>query len=410
MNKKISLGIAIGLIALAAAATFIITYNYSLTVFNGKLSDVAERESVYARLSELDKYIRANYIGEIKEDAVMDEILRGYIEGIDDEYATYYTPSEYSEISDKAEGINVGLGFEFEKESSGYIKVTKIISGGPADDIGIIEGDIITAVNNKDVIAYEKGYEEAVSLLNCSEGTKIKLHIRRINNVGYSEFFSVDLVAEVIEIISVNGRIIEETEGHKVGYVKIDTFNEKTPAQFQKLVNDLISRGADSLIFDIRDNLGGEMTSLESVLDFIIGAGDIVYATYKDKEEVVIKTTEADKITMPIAVLVNKNTASASELFAFALREHSNAQIIGEQTFGKGVMQYTHKLSNGGAIRLTVANLKTSESGDYNKIGIKPHYDIKIPEGIDISTLSNEDSLNYDTQLIKALEVVQTLK
>ncbi len=410
MNKKISLGIALGLIALAAAATFIITYNYSLTVFNGKLSDVSERESVYARLSELDKYIRANYIGEINEDVVMDEILRGYIDGIDDEYATYYTPSEYSEISNKAEGINVGLGFEYEKESSGYIKVTKIIYGGPADEIGIIEGDIITAVNNKDVIAFEKGYDEAISLLKCDEGTKIKLHIRRINDIGYSEFFSVDLVAEVIEIISVKGRIIEETEGNKVGLISIETFNEKTPKQFEKVMNDLISQGADSMIFDVRGNLGGEMNSLQGVLDLIIGDGDIVTACYKDKEEVVIKTTEAEKISMPIAVLVNKNTASASELFAFALRDHMDAQIIGEQTFGKGVMQFTHKLSNGGAIKLTVATLKTAESGDYNKIGIKPHYDIKIPEGIDITVLSEEDQLNYDTQLIKALEVVQTLK
>ncbi len=404
MNRKISLGITIGLIALAIAATFIVTYNYSLGVFNEKVSDVSEREGVYSRLAEIDQYIRANYLDEINEDVVMDGILQGYVESIDDKYAKYYTAKEYSDFLDKDEGVIVGLGINHIEESSGYIRVAEVIYGGPAYEAGIKAGDIITAVNNTDVIAYEDGYSEAAGLLSCDIGTKVKLHIRRINELGYSEFFSIDLVGEAIEIVSVKGRLIEEN----VGYILIETFNDKTADQFRDILDELISGGATSLVLDVRDNLGGAISALEEVLDCIIGSGEIVTAHFKDKTEVVVTTTEAEKINMPIVVLVNKKTASSSELFALALREKAGAILVGTQTFGKGVMQYTHKLSSGAAVKLTVATLQTEASGDYNDVGVKPDYELEFTENLEFQNLSAEDALVYDNQLVKALEVVQT--
>lgn len=405
MNKKISLGITIGLMALAAAVTFIITYNFSLDVFNSKVKSVSEKESIYAKLSEMDKYVRTNFISDIDEDMLTDSIMKGYAAGLDDRYAQYYSAEEYAEQTRKESGVTIGLGFNWDKEESGYIKIVSVMENSSAEKAGLVAGDVITAVNNTDVIAYENGYDEAVALFSCDEGTKVKLHIKRLNEEGASEFFPVDLVSEKTEIISVTGRLIDN-----IAYIKITTFNEKTPEQFKNILNDLISKGAEMAVFDVRNNLGGLTESLQGTLDCILGDCNVVTAYYRDSTEVVIHTTEAEQIKMPMAVLVNGGTASCSELFAFALRDEANAQIVGSTSFGKGVMQKTHKLTGGAAIKITVATLQTKASGDYNGIGIKPNFEVTLPAEVDLESISEEQQLQYDTQLSKAIEVVQTIQ
>lgn len=405
MNKKISLGITIGLMALAAAVTFIITYNYSLNVFNSKVKSVSEKESIYTRLSEMDKYVRSNYINDIDEEMLNDSIMNGYIAGLDDRFAKYYSAEEYAQQTQKESGIDVGLGFSYEKEASGYIKITEITPNSSSETAGLLVGDVITAINNTDVIAFEGGYDEAVKLLICDEGTKVKLHVKRTNLEGVSEFFAVEVVSERTEIVSVTGRLID-----KIAYIKITTFNEKTPEQFGTVLNRLIGEGAEMLIFDVRDNLGGLTESLQGTLDQVLGDGDIVTAHYRDSSEVVIRTTEANQIKMPMAVLVNGNTASCSELFAFALRDEANAQIVGTKTYGKGVMQKTHKLAGGAAVKITVATLQTKNSGNYNGVGITPNFEVALPTEVELALLTEEQQLESDTQLIKAIEVVSTIQ
>lgn len=405
MNKKISLGITIGLMALAAAVTFIITYNFSLEVFNSKVKSVSEKESIYTKLSEMDKYVRANFISDIDEDMLTNNIMKGYAKGLDDKYAQYYSAEEYAQQTQKESGVTVGLGFNWDKEESGYIKIVSVMANSSAEKAGLMAGDVITAVNNTDVIAYENGYDEAVSLFNCDEGTKVKLHIKRLNEEGASEFSSVEVTSEKTEIISVTGRLIDN-----IAYIKITTFNEKTPEQFGNTLNGLISDGAEMAVFDVRDNLGGLTESLQGTLDCILGDCDVVTAHYKDSSEVVIHTTEAEQIKMPMAVLVNGGTASCSELFAFALRDEAGAQIVGTQSFGKGVMQKTHKLTGGAAIKITVATLQTKNSGDYNGIGVKPNFEVPLPAEVDLENITEEQQLQNDSQLIKAIEVVQTIR
>ena len=405
MNKKISLGIAIGLMALVAAATFIITYNYSMKVFNNTVKSVSEKEEVYTKLSEMDKYVRANYIGTLDENTLMNSIMEGYIDGISDEYADYYTADEYAEILRQDSGVTIGLGITWEKENSGYIKVLSVNEGSSSANAGVAAGDIITAVNNTDVIAYEGGYDEASALLNCTEGTKVKLHIKRVNQQGISEFFAVDVVSEKTEIVSVTSRMIDN-----VGYVKITAFNGKTPDQFRSAINGLLESGAEALVFDVRDNTGGLIEALQGSIDCILGDKDVVTAKFMNKEEVVVKTTEAEKISMPMTVIINGNTASCAELFALALKDEADAQIVGAQSFGKGVMQYTHKLNGGAAVKVTVATLSTAKSGEFNGTGIKPHFDVALPADTDLSVLSEEEIMQQDTQLLKAIEVVQTIK
>lgn len=405
MNRKIPLGIAIGLMALAAAVTFIITYNFSLDTFNSKVRSVSERESIYAQLSEMDKYVRSNFWGEMNEDMLTNSIMTGYISGLDDRFAKYYSAEEYVQQTQTESGVTVGLGFSWDKEESGYIKVTEVAPGSSAEQAGLVAGDVITAVNNTNVIAFENGYDEAVSLFNCDEGTKVKLHLKRVNENGATEFPAIDVVSEKMEIVSVTGRLIDN-----IAYIKISTFHEKTPNQFKAELDRLIGEGAEMAIFDIRNNLGGLTESLQGTLDVILGDSDVVTAYYKDSSEVVVHTTEAEQVRLPMAIIVNGNTASCAELFAFALRDEANAQIVGTTSYGKGVMQKTHKLSSGAAVKITVATLQTKNSGDYNGIGIKPNFEVALPAEIDFTILSEEQQLVDDTQLLKAIEVVSTIQ
>lgn len=400
MNKKISLGIAIGIAALVAALTFIVTYNYAMNVFNKTVKSVTEKEESYTKLAEMDQYVRANYVGEFDETYLMQSIMEGYISGIGDANAEYYSAEEYAEVLRKEEGVTTGIGITWEKEASGYIKILSVAEGSSAANMGLIPGDIITAVNNTDVIAFEGGYEEASSLLNCAEGTKVKLHIKRANIEGVSEFFSVDTVSQKSEIISVSSVLM-----NKVGYIKISTFNNKTPNQFRNAINTMLEEGAVALMFDVRDNSVGSLESLQGCLDCILGDCDVVTAYFKDKEEVVVKTTEAEKILMPMSVIINGNTASSAELFALALREKVDAHIVGVQSKGNGVLQYTHKLSGGAAVKVSVATLQTEKSGDFNGVGIKPDFEAAIPDGEELA-LEHNEFYGQDTQLSKALEVV----
>lgn len=404
MNKKVSLGITIGLMAITAAVTFIITSNFSLQMFNDKIKNVSEKQELYSKLSEIDTYIRSHYIGDINEDKLIEGMVSGYIEGIGDGYAQYLTAEENARLLAEETGVSVGLGFNYEREPSGYIKITSVSQGTSAEDAGLQTGDIITAVNNTDVIAYEGGYDEAVSLFNCEEGTKIKLYIKRTLEDKTTDFITYQVTAQKTEKITVTGRMIEQ-----IGYIRISAFNDRTEAQLKTMLDSLAQEGAQSLIFDLRNNTGGSITSLQSCLDHILGEGDIVTAYYKNGSSApVVTCTANESVSLPMAVIVNQNTSGTAELFAFALRDNAGAQCVGKTTAGKGYLLDNYKCSDGSVIKISVAALQTAASGNFNGTGLRPEFDVSISADINISTLSDRAAMLSDTQLIKAVEVAGT--
>ncbi|MDR0987806.1 MAG: PDZ domain-containing protein [Ruminococcus sp.] len=403
MNKKISLGLAIAIAALVAAVAVIFTYNYALERFNSMISSVSDKEENYTRISELDTFVRASYIGLMDERLLLDSILEGYTAGIGDKYAEYFTAAETQAMSTNDTGYTVGLGISYEPDGSGYILITDVTTDSDAETLGLQTGDIITAVNNTDVIHFSAGYEEATALMKGDEGTKVKLYVKRTAEDGVAEYFDVELEAKRFEIVTVFTSVFDT-----VGYIKITAFNDRTDDELSEAIDSVISEGAESLIFDIRDNPGGSIATLEGALDRILGAGDIVTAYYKDSETVVVKTTEAEVINMPMAVLMNERTTGTAELFASALKDNAGAQLVGVTTAGKGMLQETHKLGSGGSIRLSVAYLKTSSKRDFDRIGIKPDFEVKLPEGVVLSDINEAARLTQDTQLVKAIEVAGT--
>lgn len=398
MNRKISIGITIGLMAITAAITFIITSNVTLEMFNNKIKSVNEKQELYSKLSEIDTYSRIHYIGEIDETHLIEGMVSGYINGLGDSYAEYLSAEEYARRQKIATGINIGIGISYEKEASGYIKITEVMPEGSAYKAGLQAGDIITAVNNTDVIAFEGGYDEAVKAFSSEEGTRLKLYIKRTSDGG-SDFISYDVTIEKTEVISVSGRIIDN-----LGYIRISSFNDKTESQLKKKLDELISAGAQGLIFDLRSNSGGSIESLRSSLDHILGEGDIVKAEYADGTvKTLLSCTEAEEIKMPMSVIVNKGTQGTAELFALALEENADAHIIGKATAGMGLLRDAYTCSDGSVVLISTAVLTTNNGTYFDGTGVKPEFDVSLPEDVDINNISDEAAMLTDTQLIKAV-------
>ena len=386
MNKKISLGLALSLVAISIAVTFILTSFFSLQSFNKKVVDVNEKAKKYSSLQILDTYVRDNYYGDIDEKTLNDGILKGYVSGIDDKYSRYLTEKEYLSQQSDDSGELVGLGLTLAQDESGYILITEIIPGSPALDSGLTEGDIITKVEGIDV--KDMSFSEAVDSMRGSEGSNITLTVRREGKDTDYTF-----TRRSIEVKSVTGEMLS---GY-VGYIKISSFRKNTPEQFIEVLERLNANGANALIFDLRDNPGGLVTALEECLDPLLPEGAIATADYKDGHSETIVYSDESELDMPMVVIVNENTASSAELFAASLHDFGKAQIVGTQTYGKGVMQETSEFEDGGAVVLTVAEVKTTLSDTYNKIGISPDFPVE-----------NEEE-DFDSQYYKALEVIQML-
>lgn len=386
MNKKISLGLAISLMAIASAVTFILTSFFSLQSFNEKVVDVNEKAKKYNSLQMLDTFVREHYSGKIDETVLNNGILKGYILGLDDKYSHYLSEEEYRAelLSDKGE--LVGLGLTLDKDESGYLRITDVLENSPAAENEIAENDVIVRINDFDVS--EISFEEALEALNGSEGTSVKLAIRRS---GVEK--SYELTRSVIEVISVSGRLID---GY-IGYIKIDSFKENTPDQFVDTLQRLTSNGAKTFIFDLRDNGGGLLSAVEKCLDPLLPEGVVATAEYKDGHTETIVYSDDSELKLPMTILVNNNTASSAELFAAALKDFGKGELVGEKTYGKGVIQSITEFETGGAVVLTVAEYKTVKSECYDGVGLTPEY-----------TVINEDP-SFDSQLDKAIEIADGL-
>ncbi|MBC8558825.1 S41 family peptidase [Fumia xinanensis] len=392
MNKKISLGVAICFMAIAAAITFTITMFFSLNVFNTKIANVDEREHLYKKLSEIDTYVRNQYLGDIDEENLLNYVARGYMVGIDDKYAAYMTQEEYKYYQQENEGTLVGIGTTARKDDSGYILIVDVKEASPAEAAGIQAGDLIVKVNEEDILTI--GYTQAMSNIKGEEGTKVNLALRR-----EGEDYSVELTRKNIQSSTIEYRPLGEN-----GYIKISNFDDTTVDDFKYAVSDLKSQGVKGLIFDVRNNPGGLLDSVADVLDYLLPEGDLVSETNKKGETKVLRTSDSSCIELPMVVLVDGETASAAELFAADLRDFKVAELIGQTTYGKGIMQGAFPLEDGSAIKMTVGYFNPHSGVNFNGVGLKPDYEV---------ALTTEQKLNFDTldetsdpQLMKAIEVL----
>ncbi len=361
--KQIRLLTAVSVTALFCAATFTGTVLFMQHRFR-------TTEQKFQRLAALDDYIQANYYQtDIDENTLMDSMLKGYVTGLGDRYSVYMTPEEYSALMTKEAGKTIGIGVTVMQNEEGYPRIIEVQENSPAEHAGLVPDDVILAVEGEDVLT--AGYEESISKVRGEEGTAVRLTVR---HDGEEKEFSI--IRETFDMKSVFSKMLEE----HIGYIQITSFRENTADQFQNALHELLAQGADAFIFDVRNNGGGLLSALEKMLDPILPEGDIATATYQgDKTQVVMKS-DANEMNLPIAVLVNGNSASAAELFSASLRDFKQAKLVGTQTFGKGIMQVTTRMQDGGGLTLTVATYQTTKSDCYHGVGLTPDIVVEFPE------------------------------
>lgn len=387
MNKRVSLGAALAMMFLVAAFTFSITFNMVTERFNNRIVDLRERESAQAKYAEIDREVRDSYYGTIDDAQLMDSVARGYLAGIGDPYATYYDAKTYERLERGQGAQTAGIGAVLREGADGYLVVEEVYPDSPALAADIKAGDLITKID--DVALTPENSASMLEQISGDQGTKLTITVRS-ENIDRTE----ELIRRVVVVPSVSSRMIDAT-----GYLRIEEFNQNTPDQFKRELERVIGQGAQSLIFDLRDNKGGKLLSATRMLDRLLPAGPIVSSLDKDGNVNVLAYSDSSEITLPMVVLINGGTASAAEVFAQSLKDYDKARLVGTTTTGKGVMQSIIKLSDGSAIEITVATVLTPSGETFDGVGVKPDYEVAMEmdwQGLD-ETL--------DPQLKKALEV-----
>lgn len=405
MNKKISLGAAVALMAIIAAVTFSITMVYARQTFNSTILNIKERETTYTKLSEIDKWVRQNYYGTIDSETLMDSISSGYIGGIGDPYAKYYTVDEFQRQNQEGTAKSVDVGIVTEVDESGYIRITEVYPDSPALAAGIQAGDMIVKIDETDLTV--DNVEEMIQSLQGEAGTKLDLVVRRDNvDTPYP------LTRREVEKPSVYGSLLQ----NGVGYVQILEFGTTTSDQFSRAVDKLVSDGAVALVFDVRGNQGRTNEACYRILDKLLPQCNIATSVDKNGEEKVQATSDPAHINLPMTVLINEQTAAAAEIFAQALKDVKSASLVGVTTLGKGTMQVTQQLDDGSAIDITVAKVLTPGGQSFDGVGVKPDYEVSLSkdQAEAASALEKtsaervELAVQMDPQLKKALELAAT--
>lgn len=377
---------------ITAFATYQYLRNNVLAIRKGNNTSF---EGLEYTLSQFRTELENKYIGEINDEKLIDGALKGYVNALGDPYTTYYTKEEMKEIMEETNGNFVGIGiYMTENIKENVIMVIKPIENSPAEKAGILPGDIITKIN--DVEYTGDKLEEASNKIRGEEGTKVKLEIYR--NGETKEF---EITRKKVVISHITTKVLEDN----IGYIAISDFDGDCANEFKTKYKKLEKKGITKLIIDIRNNGGGIVDKSLEIANTMIEKGSTLLIT-KDKKnnEDITKATENPIINMPVVVLTNEYSASASEILAGALKDNNKATLVGTKTYGKGIIQELNKLSDGSGLKVTVSEYYTPNHTAINKIGITPDVEVELSdEAKKQSNLEEKD----DNQLQKAIEILK---
>lgn len=398
MSKKVSLGVAATVTLIAMAVTFSMTMTVSMNMFNNTVSSVKNKERMYNKLSEVDRYVRANEYFDINDDTLNDTIASGYMLGISDRYARYYSAKAYSERVGLANGRLMGIGVAVVKDpSSGYARITRVYDNTPATNVGLEVGGFITAIGDTSTRSMSDTAAMTSALLG-EEGSTV--NIKYLTPLREEQSFEITHANYTTPSIS-TVRLMD----NGVGYLRIDSFTSGTAVEFRNAVNSLTNQGATSLIFDLRDNSGENLNAALVATDYCVPSGLIAQSQDKGGNVTDLRMSDENEITLPMVCLVNGSTASGAELFANALRKMAGATIVGSTTAGKGVLlSDPQSLSDGSAVVITVGILLDNEGKNWNGTGLTPDVD---------ASLTNDEQSSYydftvdnDPQITKAINAI----
>ena len=343
----------------------------ALLIVPNALSMYLSNDSAYGKLVALQNVVRKFYVDadEVDESVLNDMMATGYIYVLGDPYSAYLNEETYSSILYSNEGGTSGVGVTvvFDPETSA-IYVVRVSEESPAAQAGLQSKDRIIAVDS--VAVTQENYDQSVSNIRGETGTDVILTVLRDG-----ETFDVTVTRGDFTATSVYSRMIGT-----VCLIEITDFNTATTEQFKSALDEAVASGATGLIFDLRGNTGGLVDVTSDMLDMLLPKGEIGYAVYNGGKRVSLAKSDAKEIDLPMAVLTDGDTASASEYFALALRDYEKAALIGEKTFGKGIMQSTMPLGDGSAVRVTVAQFYTKSGTEFHGVGLSPDREVKIDQ------------------------------
>ena len=369
-----------------------------MNMFNNTVSSVKNKERMYNKLSEVDRYVRANEYFDINDDTLNDTIASGYMLGISDRYARYYSAKAYSERVGLANGRLMGIGVAVVKDpSSGYARIIRVYDNTPATNVGLEVGGFITAIGDTSTRSMSDTAAMTSALLG-EEGSTVNIkYLTPLREEQSFEIIHANYTTPSISTV----RLMD----NGVGYLRIDSFTSGTAVEFRNAVNSLTNQGATSLIFDLRDNSGENLNAALVATDYCVPSGLIAQSQDKGGNVTDLRMSDENEITLPMVCLVNGSTASGAELFANALRKMAGATIVGSATAGKGVLlSDPQSLSDGSAVVITVGILLDNEGKNWNGTGLTPDVD---------ASLTNDEQSSYydftvdnDPQITKAINAI----
>ncbi len=398
MSKKFLGGLFCGLFAglIATGATGVGVYSFCTQRAQNNQQAISEvlDEKTVSKLSELTSYINAYYMDEYDISDVQESLLAGYVSGLGDKYTVYYTPEEYEDLQISTTGTYYGIGAGLQQNADTMqVTVSKVYSGTPSEEVGLKENDIILYVDDIDATSMELTL--LVQKIRGEEGTTVHLQVYRPST---NETLDFDVPRRNVSLPSVEGQMLD----NNIGYIAIGEWQRTTADQFKKIVEELAGEGMESMIIDVRSNPGGLLSSVVNVLDYILPEGTVVYTEdkYGNRETY---TSDKNCLNYPMAVLINGNSASASEIFAGAIRDYEYGTLIGTTTYGKGIVQSIFNLTGGDALKVTTAKYFTPNGNYIHGVGIDPDITLEY----EYSGPADEPyQMQYDNQLQKAIELL----
>lgn len=401
MSKKISLGVAATIAIIAMAVTFSLTMVVSMKMFNTTVSSVKNKERQYNKLSEIDRFVRAGEYFTIDEDTLNDRLAAGYMNGINDKYAVYYTAKEYSEKQSVEKGTLTGIGVAVVNDtSSGYARIIRLYDNSPAAEAGMQVGGFITAINDESTRNITSTARLTSKLLG-EEGTTTTI-----------TYLTPDRQEQQLNLVHSNYKTpsiyTHQMVADTCGYIRIDAFTSGTASEFKAAVDELLQQGANSLVFDLRDNTGENLNAALVAADYCVPSGEIAKQQDKDGNVTVLRMSDETEINVPIVCLVNGSTAGSAELFANALRKMAGATLVGTKTAGKGVvLSDAQSFSDGSAAYITVGLLLDNEDQTWNEEGLRPDIDAAL--SVDEQNAYYDYTLDTDPQISKAVNAATAL-
>lgn len=406
-NKTQKVYKIIMLVILTAFVTFIVTSLSMYTYFKNNTgyglinttSDTSTNtQDIPSYLKQIRSAINKYYLwkDKISEEDLENGAIEGYVKGLGDEYTEYVPSSEMKEYTENINGSFVGIGVYMVKdEKAGRVLIYYPIPESPAEKAGIKAGDLIISVDGKEYTADD--FEEISKYIKGEEGTTVNIVIERDG-----ERKSFDVVRKKINTNPISKNVYNKN----VGYIKIPSFDEGTAEAFKTKLQDLVNNeGVKSVVIDLRNNGGGLVDQATKIADYFLEKKETILITKDNEGNKQITYSEMDPIfNMPIVILVNKNTASASEILTAALKENGKAKVVGETTYGKGVIQTLFTLSDGSGLKITTAEYYSPKENTIHKVGITPDSEVKLPDSVKSMYVLTEDQ---DTQLKAAIELLK---